>query len=145
RIARAWRASRAWVTLRALPEAEEDAVLNVMRDNLKHLKWVLWLVALSMLFYLGLYFNNSGSSGGAGGDWAAKVDGVAIPSDRFLETARRQDDAYRRMLGAQYDQLKGRLHLGTQVVQTMVNEQIMLNEARKLGLDASPEEVSNRI
>src|SRR4029453_9715069 len=71
-------------------------VLNVMRENLKHLKWVLWIVALSMLLYLGLYFNGGGSSA-SGGEWAARVVGVAIPADRFLDAARRQDDAYRRM------------------------------------------------
>jgi peptidyl-prolyl cis-trans isomerase D len=128
-----------------LPKGEEDVVLNVMRDNLKHLKWVLWIVALSMLLYLGLYFNNGSTGGRAGGDWAARVDGVAISSDRFLDAARRQDDAYRRMLGPQYDQLKTQLHLGTQVVQQMVNDEIMRNEARKLGLDASPAEVTSRI
>jgi peptidyl-prolyl cis-trans isomerase D len=115
-----------------------------MRENLKHLKWVLWIVALSMLLYLGLYFNG-GSSSASGGEWAARVDGVAIPADRFLDAARRQDDAYRRMLGAQYDQLRARFRLGTQVVQSMVNDQIMLNEAKKLGLEASPDEVSKRI
>jgi peptidyl-prolyl cis-trans isomerase D len=120
-------------------------VLNMMRDNLKHLKWVLWIVAASMLLYLGLFFDDGGSGSGASSEWAARVDGEAIPSDQFLEAARRQDESFRRMLGAQYDQFKGQLRLGTQVVQSMVNERIMLNEARKLGLDASADEVSKRI
>src|SRR5262245_47288222 len=35
----------------------EPSMLNVMRDNLRHLKWVLIVVAVAMLGYLGAYFD----------------------------------------------------------------------------------------
>ena len=35
----------------------ETSMLNVMRDNLKHLKWVLVVVAFAMLLYLGSFFD----------------------------------------------------------------------------------------
>jgi peptidyl-prolyl cis-trans isomerase D len=118
-------------------------VLNVMRENLKHLKWVLWIVAISMLAYLGLYFQ--GDSRKSTAEWAALVDGTPIPTERFLDVARRQDDYYRQIFGAQYDQMKGKLQLGAQVVQQLVNERLMLVEAKKLGLEGSDAEVSRRI
>ena len=48
-------------------------MLNVMRDNLRHLKWVLVVVALAMLGYLGAFFDMSPKGGGATADWAARV------------------------------------------------------------------------
>ena len=50
-------------------------MLNVLRDNLKHLKWLLWVVAASMTLYLGAYFFRDSGRGGTTADWAAKVDG----------------------------------------------------------------------
>ena len=80
-------------------------MLNVMRDNLKHLKWVLWGVAASMLLYLGAFFDWRGSAA-TGTDWAARIDGHVITAQEFLEVARSQDERYRSLLGPQYDQMK---------------------------------------
>ena len=121
-------------------------MLNVMRENLKHLKWVLWIVAVSMVLYLGVYFtSDSGRAGGVSAEWAAKVDGTTISTRQFLDVARRADEYYRKMFGAQYDQLKGQLQLGRQVIQQLVDDQVLLSEARKLGLEASLSEVSRQI
>jgi peptidyl-prolyl cis-trans isomerase D len=116
-----------------------------MRENLKHLKWVLWVVAVSMVLYLGVYFTGGSSPGGASADWAAKVDGTSIATREFMDVARRADEYYRKLFGAQYDQLKTQFQLGRQVIQQMVDERIILAEARTMGLEASPSEVSRRI
>lgn len=118
-------------------------MLNVMRENLRHLKWVLWIVAASMVLYLGVYFGRSGT--GSQGDWAAEVDGTAISTREFLETARRADEYYRRLFGAQFEQFKTQLRLGSQVIQTLVDNRVMLAEARQLGLGATPDEISRHI
>ncbi len=121
-------------------------MLNVMRENLKHLKWVLWIVAISMVLYLGVYFtSDSRQAGGVNADWAAKVDGTTITTRQFLDVARRADEYYRKMFGAQYEQIKGQLQLGRQVVQQLVDDQVLLSESRKLGLEASASEVSRQI
>ncbi len=120
-------------------------MLNVMRENLKHLKWVLWIVAISMVLYLGVYFTGDSKQGGEDADWAAKVDGRSIPTRQFLDVARRADEYYRKLFGAQYDQLRPQLQLGRQVVQQLVDEQVVLFEARKLGLEASQAEVARQI
>lgn len=119
-------------------------MLNVFRENLKHLKWVLWIVALSMVMYLGAYFVG-GDKGGTGADWVAKVEGRTISTQEFLEAARRQDEIYRKMLGQNYDQFRASLNLGTQVVQQLIDRQIMLAEARKAGIGASKEDLQSRI
>lgn len=119
-------------------------MLNVMRDNLKHLKWVLWIVAASMLLYLGLYFD-SGSGPSNSASWAAKVGGETIGTEEFLEEARREDDRYRQMLGANYEQIARQFRLKEQVIERLIAGRLMLAEARKLGLEATPEEVASQI
>jgi len=120
-------------------------MLNVMRDNLKHLKWVLVVVALAMLGYLGSYFDPRVKRGSQSSEWAARVDGQAISTQEFLQTARSQDDYYRRLLGAQYEPMKKNLKLGSQAIQTLVDRQLVLAEARALGLAATKGEISKAI
>lgn len=119
-------------------------MLNVFRENLRHLKWVLWLVAISMVLYLGYYFIEDDTTISTEG-WAAKVGDRVVSADEFLRAARRQDDFYRRLLGPQYEQLKPQIRLGEQVVQSLIDRRIALEEAAKLGLDATNEEVARRI
>jgi peptidyl-prolyl cis-trans isomerase D len=119
-------------------------MLNVMRDNLRHLKWVLLIVAASMLLYLGAFLDPR-SRRGATADWAAKVDGEQIPSDEFLRAARQQDDYYRRLLGQQYDTVKKNIKVGSQAIQSLVDRKIMLAEAKAMGLSATKDEISREI
>jgi peptidyl-prolyl cis-trans isomerase D len=120
-------------------------MLNVMRDNLRHLKWVLVVVALAMLGYLGSYFDPRVKSRGPSSDWVARVDGQAIPAQEFLEIARTQDDYYRKLLGAQYEPMKKNLKLGSQAIQTLVDRQLVLTQARALGLSATNSAISKAI
>jgi peptidyl-prolyl cis-trans isomerase D len=121
------------------------SMLNVMRDNLRHLKWVLVVVALAMLGYLGSYFDPRVQRGGTSSDWAARVDGQTISTQEFLQVARTQDDYYRKLLGAQYEQMKKNIKLGSQAIQSLVDRQLVLAEARALGLVATKEAISRAI
>jgi peptidyl-prolyl cis-trans isomerase D len=120
-------------------------MLNVMRDNLRHLKWVLVVVALSMLLYLGTFLDRGSSRAGNQADWAARVDGHTISSQEFMQVARNQDDYYRRLLGQQYDSMRKNLRLGSQAIQTLVDRQLVLAEARALGLSATKEAIGKAI
>lgn len=120
-------------------------MLNVFRENLKHLKWLLWIVAASMTLYLGAYFFRSRDGDGAGSSWAARVDGEPISTTKYFESARRMDDYYRQLMGEQYERVRSQLNLGQQVIQSLVDERIQIHEARALGLEASSEEVARYI
>ena len=48
-------------------------MLNVMRENLKSLKWIMWIVAISMVGYLGSFFFDGTAQNSGGSAWAAKV------------------------------------------------------------------------
>src|SRR5262245_3155954 len=119
----------------------EPPMLNLMRDNLRHLKWILFLVALAMLLYLGAYFDPRAYKR-ASADWAARVDGETIAAQELSQGARQQDEFYRRLLGQQYDAMKKGLKLGSQAVQMIVDRRLALAEARSMGLAATKEEIS---
>jgi len=120
-------------------------MLNVMRDNLRHLKWVLVVVALAMLGYLGSYFDPRVKSGAQSSDWAARVDGRTIPAQEFLEIARTQDDYYRKLLGTQYEPMRKSLKLGSQAIQTLVDRQLVIAQANAMGLSAPNSAISKAI
>ncbi len=120
-------------------------MLNVMRDNLKHLKWVLVVVALAMLMYLGSYFDPRATRGDMSSEWAARVDGQSISTQEFMELARTQDDYYRKMLGEQFEPMKKNLRLGSQAIQSLVDRRLVLTEARSLGLVATKSAISKAI
>lgn len=120
-------------------------MLNMLRENLRHLQWVLWLTAASMVLYLGYYFIEDDSSPARSEGWAAKVGDQVVSSDEFFSEARRRDDFYRRLLGGQYEQLKPQIRLGVEVAQRLVDRRIVLAEAKKLGLEATKREIANRI
>ncbi|HXV77793.1 MAG TPA: SurA N-terminal domain-containing protein [Candidatus Polarisedimenticolaceae bacterium] len=121
-------------------------MLNVLRENLKKrawTKWLLLLVAGSMTLYLAAYFGGSGGDEAprADGNWAARIDGEAIPSQHYLQLARRIDQTYRQMFGANYNDMRDQFQIGTQAMRQIIEQEIILRDARRLGLSISDEEL----
>src|SRR5262245_43162842 len=91
-------------------------MLNVFRENLRHLKWILLLVVFSFILTIyavwggGVSRNNSSQNGTQ--SWAARVDGEVISIQEFQNEARNLDANYRQLLGAQYDQQRAFLRVG---------------------------------
>jgi len=119
-------------------------MLNVMRENLRHLKWVLVLVAVSMVGYLG-YDCRRGGAAGPSGPWAARVNGDAIAEQRFIRTARLIDQRYRQLFGDGYPDIQKQLRVGSVAVQALIDDELVLQDARRLGLAVSKEDVARAI
>jgi peptidyl-prolyl cis-trans isomerase D len=122
-------------------------MLNYMRDSLKHGSWpklVLGAVAIGLVAYLGAYFSCE-SGPRQGGDWAASINGTEIPTRLFLTTARNIDQRYREMFGQNYEQFKQQAQIGTQAIQMLVERELVLQDAARLGLAVSEEELVERI
>ncbi len=124
-------------------------MLNNLRESFKkkpYLKWVMWLTAFSLTMYLGYYFIEDTPGQGPGSEeWAARVNGETIPATRFLTEARNRDARYRQLLGEQYEAMKERIRLGDEVLRDLVAVEIQRQEAEKLGLRATPQEVAREI
>lgn len=122
-------------------------MLNYMRDSLKGGSWpklVLALVAVGLVAYLGAYFSCE-SGPRQGGDWAASVNGAEIPTRLFLTTARNIDQRYRELFGDNYEQFKQQAQIGTQAIQSLIERELILQDAARLGLAVSEEELVERI
>ncbi len=118
-------------------------MLNTFRDNLKNLRWVLWLTALAMTLYLGQYFIDSGTAGG--GAWAVRVEGKEISPIELRNAARNLDRRYQEQLGGAYDQLKSQIRLGSQAAQQLIDRELILADARRRGIAASKAEIAEAI
>jgi peptidyl-prolyl cis-trans isomerase D len=118
-------------------------MLNVMRENLRHLKWILVVVAISLTLYLGAFF--SGDTRQAAGNWAARVGDEEVSIQAFLWQAEQIDLNYRQLLGDQYEQLKPSLALGSRSIETLIVDEMIRQEAERLGFSASEEEIREAI
>ena len=110
-------------------------MLNTFRDNLKSLKWILWVVAASMVLYLGALFD-CGRSGTASARWVARVDGGEISEVDFQNAAFNIERGYKQLFGDSYEQLKGSLNIGNEALQSLIRRWLILEDARALGLTA---------
>jgi peptidyl-prolyl cis-trans isomerase D len=124
-------------------------MLNVFRENLRHLKWILLLVVFS--FILTIYavwgggVSQRGSSQADPEAWAARVDGEVISIQEFQTEARNLDATYRQILGAQYDQQRSFLRIGQAAIDRLINDSLLEKEALRAGLKVTEQEVAEAI
>ncbi|OFV90393.1 MAG: hypothetical protein A3H95_03790 [Acidobacteria bacterium RIFCSPLOWO2_02_FULL_64_15] len=123
-------------------------MLDRMRRHRNWLKWSLGLVVLAfVIFYIPDFLSNpAAGTGAAAGDTIATVEGRAITAGEFRRTYQAQVQAYRNAYGgAMSEQLLKQLGIDQQILQQMVDERAALAEAARVGIDASDEEVRQRI
>jgi peptidyl-prolyl cis-trans isomerase D len=120
-------------------------MLKLMRDNLKNLKWILWFVVF--IFVL-LIFVDWGAGRGRGRGMeglAAKVGGVAITEAQFLRELRSTEERYRQQYGEQWEQLRQQVDLAAMTLQNMIDREILLRHAARMGFRVEDEELLKRI
>ena len=120
-------------------------MLKVFRDNLKHLKWVLWLVIVVLIVFLFADFGPIQQGANAGGA-AAVVGDHKVSYEEFQQAYQRAEDGYRRAYGEQFStELAKQIGLPQQVLEGLVLEKILLAEAERIGLEVSDSEVQEEI
>jgi len=122
-------------------------MLNVLRENFRekpYLRFVLIAVAAAMVLSLGYYFTSSDSASTTG-NWVARVDGVEIPEWRFRDQARAVEGRYREFLGENFDQLSEQLQIRQIVMNDLINRELILGDARRLGLRGSAQDLARTI
>jgi len=121
-------------------------MLKKMRDNLKSFHWVLWAVVIA--FGISIFFWDTGVqwTGGMAGNWVATVNGEAIEPENFQKAFRSQVEFIK---GNFRDQWKPSLiediGVGDQVLEGLIQRKVALQEAKRLGLDATPDEVMQQV
>ncbi|HUP60145.1 MAG TPA: peptidyl-prolyl cis-trans isomerase [Thermoanaerobaculia bacterium] len=124
-------------------------MLKLMRDSFKHLKWILLAVVAAFIF--GFVFLDMGLGGAVSGDtadqaFAARVNGETITYNDYYRALKRYEDMYRQMYGEQFTpEMVAMLRLPQQVMEALVDQRLLIQEAGRMNLQATPEEVRKKL
>jgi len=122
-------------------------MLKVFRDNLKYLSWVLWLVIVVFVLFVFVDFGATVPRGTTiPTDAAATVGDIDITYGEFERSYRQAEEVYRQAYGDQFNrQLAQQMGLPLQVIDSLVADKILLQEADRMGLRVTDEEVRQAI
>jgi peptidyl-prolyl cis-trans isomerase D len=122
-------------------------MLKVFRDNLRYLSWVLWLVIIVFVLFVFVDFGATVPGGRTiSTDAAASVGDMNISYGEFERSYRQAEDVYRQIYGDQFNrELAEQLGLPMQVLDSLVADKILLQEADRMGLRVTDDEVRRAI
>lgn len=121
-------------------------MLKVFRDNLKYLSWVLWLVIVVFILFLFTDFGGIMPNAGGAADTAARVGDYEISFSEFEQAYRQQEAQLEGVYGDRIDpELARQIGLYRQVMDGLIARKVLLDEARRLGVSISDEEVRRAI
>lgn len=122
-------------------------MLKVFRDNLKHLKWILVFVVLLFIFFIWADFGTGIRNRGASGPQVAAYVGdgeVTLPE--FERHYRQLEGLYGQIYGERMTpELAKQMGLPMQALNQAVSQEILLGEARRMGLKVTDAELRDRI
>lgn len=126
-------------------------MLKAMRDSFHHLKWI--LIAVVAAFIFGFVFLDMGLSGALGGNqgndtrtFAARVNGETIAINDYYRALANLEQMYEQMYGQQFTpEMAQQMGLPKQVLDSLVDQRLLTQEARRMNLDASQDEVRKKL
>ena len=120
-----------------------------MLDRMRrHKNWLKWSLVLVVLAFIALYIpaSNDPANGAGLNQAVATVEGSDVTVGEFRQAYARQMQAYRSAYGANMDEsLLRQLGIDQRIVQQLIEEEISVAEAKRLGVTATDEEVRQRI
>lgn len=118
-------------------------MLKVLRDNLRHLAWVLWLVIAAFIL---LEFGAFGGLSGGGGNAAATVGGQTVSYDDYRTEYQNLEAYFRQAYGEQFtEEVAEQFGLRQRALEQAVERVVLMGEARRLGLAVGDAEVREAI
>jgi len=123
-------------------------MLRVMRDSFQHLKWILVLVILVFIVGFVLIDSGLGTSGTADAAtaYAARVNGESIAVTEYNRALYFATQQYREMYQQTLTpEMLQQLGIQRRVMDSLIDETLLIQEARELDIDATKEEVRKKI
>jgi peptidyl-prolyl cis-trans isomerase D len=116
-----------------------------MRENLRHLKWIIWVVIGAFVILIFAVWGGAGQGSKlSGAEWVATVGGEPIKMAEFAGSYKITELNYRDIYRRQRFVPK-EMNLGYMVLQEMVHERLLGLGARELGLQVTNEELAEHI
>ena len=121
-------------------------MLKIFREKFQNLKWILWFVVFVFVLLIFVDWGmGRGSGRGTMDGVAAKVGGVTITEAQFIKEMRNTEQRFRSMYGDQFEQVRGQLDIPTMTLQSLIDRQLLLDQAAKLDLEVSNDELLEKI
>jgi peptidyl-prolyl cis-trans isomerase D len=126
-------------------------MLKTMRDSFHHLKWI--LIAVVAAFIFGFVFIDMGLGGSSlrkratdTKTFAARVNGETITYNDYNRALKNLEQMYTQMYGQQFTpEMAAQMGLQKQVLDSLVDQRLLTQEARRINLDASQDEVRKKL
>jgi len=121
-------------------------MLKILRDNLKYLSWILWLVIAVFIAFVFVDFGGGLSQGGGPTNSVATVGRQSVSQKDFEREYRQLENQYREAFGNQWSsEMADRMRLPEQALQRLVDRSLMLSEANRQGIRVGDREVARAI
>ncbi len=121
-------------------------MLKTMRSNIKSLKYVLWFVVATFIISIFVIWGGSGRLNEGGGDGAiAVVAGKKITPEEYVGALRNRIESLKQEMKEIDRGFIEQLNLPQQVLQQIVEQGLVRDAARDMGIKASDAELRDRI
>lgn len=120
-------------------------MLKLMRDQFRNLKIILWFVVVVFVLLIFVDWGTGRQSGRGAANFAAQVGDVVISETQFLKELRSTEERYRQMYGQQFEAVRNQIDFATLTVQNLIDRELLIKQARAMGLAVSDQELLDRI
>jgi peptidyl-prolyl cis-trans isomerase D len=121
-------------------------MLKAFRENFKHLKWVLWIVIGVFVIFVFVDWGMGSAKGGTEQDIAARVGSFRVTTAEFQREYRDSEDRYKQLYGKNFTpELAKAMRLPEQVITSLIDRHFFQEEAARLGISVTDDEVMTRI
>lgn len=121
-------------------------MLKTMRQNVKSLKPVLWLVVATFIVAIfAIWGGGTGGSGAGRADTLVRIGGERISADEYFQALRSRLEAIERQFGDLNANLIQQLGVPQQTLEQLVSQKMLAGIAADMGLRASDAELRDRI
>ncbi len=121
-------------------------MLKTMRQNMKSLKVVLWFIVAAFIVSIFVIWGGSGRIGeGEAGGVVATIGRHKVPTDDFLNGLRNRIESLKQDMKDIDRSVIEQLNLPQQVLEQIIEQRLLIDAAKRLGVRASNDEVRRRI
>ncbi|RMF72574.1 MAG: hypothetical protein D6738_10900 [Acidobacteria bacterium] len=119
-------------------------MLNLFRENLRHFKWILWVVAGTFVVFFGTAWY-AVDPNRSGGDWVALVNDEPISTNAWRAVAENLEREMRQLYGQRWAQFREQANVPRMAVERLITQRLVLQDARRMGLRVTDAELAHTI
>jgi peptidyl-prolyl cis-trans isomerase D len=121
-------------------------MLKILRDNLKYLSWILWVVILVFIAFVFVDFGGGLQRGSGAQSAAAWVGDQEVSRKEFEREYRALEQRYRQAFGGQWNsEMAERMQLPVQALEQLVDRKLLAVEAAENGIAVGDDDVRKAI